>query len=251
MLRSIIWLEILSVLATTVMAAQPGFVAGPSLSAARELAGSLLPVVVGAAGVSKSTDPITEAQQRSLGANLADYARNPGGDPAHFESLVEAARRILAGGTTDKRTPDATSAWLDETATAILAAVRETEAAAGPARDPALEQSLAELRARALLGRFHARRMLAAVHYNLFTRGLRLAELVAATYGEKEAVAVWRELVATAGEHPLAAQWRDELKKLEANVKDLEAQCCPPDEALLLEKIWTPTAKASTPPPAK
>ena len=75
------------------------------------------------------------------------------------------------------------------------------------------------------------------MHYNLFKRGLRLAELLAATYKEKEAVALFRELVLLAGEGPA---WRDELRQLERNLKELEEQCCPPDESVIHEKVWEP-----------
>jgi hypothetical protein len=75
------------------------------------------------------------------------------------------------------------------------------------------------------------------VHFNLFKGGLKLAELFAATMQEKEAVAAWRELVAIAGDryafdlamgardHNLCGHWRDELKKLEGSLKELEEQC--------------------------
>lgn len=209
------------------------------LEVARRQAAAALETIAGVAAPSAAAD----VERSSLGSNLAHYANNPGADPARYENLVDAARRILAGGTPEKRTPDATSEWLDDTATVILAVVREAETSRDAARDPQLKAKLAELRARALLARFHARRMFAAVHYNLFKRGLRLAELVAATYAEKDAVIVWRELVAQVGNHPFAADWRAELKRLEASLKDLEEQCCPPDEAILREKVWQPARR--------
>ena len=39
---------------------------------------------------------------------------------------------------------------------------------------------------------------------------------------------------------------RAELKKLEASFKDLEDQCCPPDEAIMREKVWKPVRPAPT-----
>jgi hypothetical protein len=200
-------------------------------------------------------------ERQSLGANLADYAKNEGTDTEQFESFIDAARRILAGGTTTKRTPDATSRWFDETANAILASVRAAESATGDKRSKEFEATVTDLRILAQLARFHARRAIAAVHYNLFTRGLRLAELLAATMSEKEAVAAWRELVAIAGDryafdlamgarnYDLCGHWRDELKKLEAYLKQLEEQCCPPDEAILKEVVWTPAQDGDRSPP--
>jgi hypothetical protein len=78
----------------------------------------------------------------------------------------------------------------------------------------------------------------------------------------RDAVAAWRELVAIAGDrysfdlamgarpHALCGHWRDELVKLEHDLKDLEAQCCPPDAATeqeLKNNTWRPTTE-STPP---
>lgn len=203
----------------------------------------LLTTILAAAGPAETAGPKLAVERSSLGVNLADYANNPGTDPAQFETSVDAARRILVGGTTTKRSPDATSLWLDATADQLLAALRAAEPSPGATRDAVHAAALVDLRARALLGRYHARRLLAAVHYNLFKRGLRLAELVAATYGERDAVIVWRELVATCGSHPLAPHWRAELKKLEWSLKELEDQCCPPDEATLREKVWQPAAR--------
>lgn len=230
-----------------------GAAAAPHVAAGLHRASAVLPMIV-AAVYPYRLFPTTRgwAERQSLGANLADYARNEGTDTEQFENFVEAARRILAGGTTTKRTPDATSRWFDETADAILASVRAAETAIGQRRTREFDATVTDLRMLAQLARFHARRALAAVHFNLFTRGLRLAELLAATLAEKEAVAAWRELVAIAGDQyttdlamgarnfDLCGHWRDELKRLEANLKELEDQCCPPDEAILKEAVWSP-----------
>ncbi len=211
-----------------------------SFAAEQQRAAELLTTILAAVDPATTVEPKLDVERHGLGINLADYASNPGVDPVRYENLIDAARRILANGTTTKRTPDATSVALDQAANTILAAVRAAELATGPTPDPTHAAVLVDLRARALLGRYHARRLLAAVHYNLFKRGQRLAELVAATYGERDAVVVWRELVATCDRHPLAPHWRTELKKLEWSLKELEDQCCPPDEKTLQEKVWQP-----------
>jgi hypothetical protein len=230
-----------------------GPAAAPHVEAGLRRASQVLPMIV-AAVYPYRLFPTTRgwAERQSLGPNLADYARNEGTDTEQFEDFIAAARRILAGGTTTKRTPDATSRWFDATADAILASVRAAETSAGAKRNREFDATITDLRILAQLARFHARRAIAAVHYNLFLRGLKLAELYAATLQEREAVAAWRELVAIAGDryagdlamgarnHNLCGHWRDELKKLEANLKELEEQCCPPDEAILKEPVWTP-----------
>ena len=175
-------------------------------------------------------------ERESLGAILAHYAANPAGDPQACESFTEAARRILAGATPTKRTPDDTIAALDDLADAVLAGISTAKKSGGVLTG----SELGALQSRAYLARFHARRIVAAMHYNLFLRGLRLAELVAATYAEKEAVAAWRMLITFRAPPEIAAARRAELPGLERSLKELEEQCCPPDEAILREKVWQP-----------
>lgn len=159
--------------------------------------------------------------------SLVDYANAVARDPARYESLTNAARRILAGTPPTQQPPDRTALELHQLAESLLASTAPENQIAGHQ------------------ARFHARRIIAAVHYNLFKRGLRLAELVAATYAEKDAVAAWRDvvLVATFGQHPSAATFRADLKKFETSLKELEEQCCPPDEAVMKEPVWQPAAK--------
>ncbi len=203
--------------------------ASEAMAAAARRGDAALAAVLAAAGPGAAADPL----RSSLGHPLARYADNPGADPARHETTIDAARRILTGTPPAKRAIDALVAELDGTAAAILAAVSRADAGTPDAQ-------LDVLRAQALVARFHARRIVAAVHYNLFKRGLRLAELVAATYGEKDAVAVWRELCLAAGPADVVAARRAELKKLEQSLKELEEQCCPPDENVLREKVWQP-----------
>ena len=233
-----------------------GAAAAPHVEAALHRASQVLPMLVAAQTYPYSGFPMTRgwAERQSLGASLDAYAKNTGTDVQQFESFDDAAKRILAGGTTPKRTPDATARWLDETADAILAEVHAAEASIGEKRGNEFDSTVTDLKILAQLARFHARRSIAAVHYNLFKRGQKLAELLAATLTEKEAVAAWRELVVIAGDrynfdlamgarnYSLCGHWRDELVKLEADQKELEAQCCPPEESVAKEKVWQPAA---------
>lgn len=236
--------------------------AGPHLAAGLQRASQVLPMIVAAIHPSRMGAAARSWPERqSLGFNLSDYAQNEGLDPAQFESFADAAGRVLENGPTARRTPEATSRWFDAAADAILASVRAAEARIGRNRGKEFEATVADLQILAQLARFHARRILSAMHYNLFKRGLRLAELVAATYQEREVVAAWRELVAVAGDryapdlamgprgHALSGHWRDELKLLEFNLRDLEEQCCPPEAATLKERVWKPTASGDRAPP--
>jgi hypothetical protein len=49
--------------------------------------------------------------------------------------------------------------------------------------------------------------------------------------------------------HHLCGHWRDELRRLEFSVQDLEAQCCPPDPATLREPVWQPATEGDREPP--
>ena len=232
--------------------------AGPHLSAGLHRASQVLPMIV-AAVYPYAAFPTTRgwAERQSLGPSLAAYAKNTGTDVQQFESFEEAARRLLAGGVTTRRTPDATSRWFDATADAILASVRAAESAAGPQRGKEFDATVTDLKILAQLARFHARRSLAAVHYNLFLRGQRLAELYAATLEAKASVEAWRGIVTAAGDryhfdlamgarnHALCGHWRDELVRLENDYKDLEAMCCPPEASWLKEKVWQPAPAAA------
>ncbi len=191
--------------------------------------------------------PVGEPAPGRSGANpLSRYAAAVTADPIRIESTAEFARRTLAGSPTARLTPEGTAAFLRQQAAMITA---DAKTVAGE-RTPARPQH--DLRVIAELGHFHARRLEAAIHYNLFLRGLRVAELVAATYAEKDAVEHWKKLVKIAESAPvetpsgpdrslrIAADWRAELLRLEASLRDLEEQCCPPDAAVLQERVWRP-----------
>lgn len=231
--------------------------AAPHVEAALRRASQVLPMIVSAASPTRPRDiPHAWPERQGFPVSLSDYATNQPADPEQFESFVEAAKRILTpGATTAKRTPEMTSRWFDATADTIFAAVHAAEAkrvSLTAAQQREFDATLTDLKILAHLSRFHARRIVAAVHYQLFKRGLRLAELLAATYQTREVVAAWRDLVAAAGdrytfdlafgdrEHALSGHWRDELRSLETDLKELEEQCCPPDEKIAKEKVWAP-----------
>jgi hypothetical protein len=236
--------------------------AAPHIQAALHQASQVLPRIV-ASVYPYSLFPTTRgwAERQSLGASLAQYADNEATDVELFESFSAAAERILAGGATAKVTPDATSRWFDATADVVLAHVKAAEAEIGDKRGNEFDSTVTDLKILAQLARFHARRSLAAVNYNLHLRSQRKAELFAAARGEKEAIAAWRELVAAAGDRyafdlamgacnfDLCGHWRDELAKLEVNFRKLEEQCGSPDDPAAKENVWTPPTTGDLAPP--
>ncbi len=239
-----------------------GDAAAPHVEAGLQSASQVLPMIVAA------VDPYTGfpttrgwVERQTLGDSLADYAKNEGTDVELFENFASAAKRILASGATAKVTPDATSRWFAATANAVLASVRSAEAAIGDKRGNEFDSTITDLKILAQLARFHARRSLAAVHYNLFLLVHKKAELLAATQGETEAIAAWRELIAAAGDryafdlamgargHHLCGHWRDELPVLEENLHKLEEQCHSTTDDATDQPVWTPATTGDLTPP--
>src|SRR5260221_7126790 len=142
-----------------------GAAAAPHVEAALHRASQVLPMIV-AAVYPYSLFPTTRgwAERQSLGATLAQYARNEGSDVQQFESFADAAKRIVAGGVTARRTPEATSRWFDETADAVFASIQRAAATVGT-RGNEFDSTITDVSMLASLARFHARRSLAAVLY--------------------------------------------------------------------------------------
>jgi hypothetical protein len=186
---------------------------------------ALLPLVTRAANPADVDRLVRQALGSPAPNHLAGYAGALPRKPERYESFTETARRIVAGEpSAAKQPPDQTALQLEQLAAALTRSSDPREQIAG------------------YQARFHAHRAIAAVRYQLFRRSQKLAELVAATYGEKDAVRAWRAavIVATDARLPSAGALAAELKIYEASLKDLEEQCCPPDESVMKEKIWQP-----------
>jgi len=232
--------------------------AGPHLEAGLHRASEVLPMIV-AAVYPYRRFPTTRgwAERQAMGDNLPEYATNDTTDIQQFESPAEAAQRILAGGTTTRRTPEATSQWFDDTAKAILAHVNAAETAGHGAQSKEFKATVIDLKILAQLARFHARRWLAAVHYNLFLQGKNSAELQAAIAGERAAIEEWQTLIAVAGDHytsnlamgsfnsNLTGHWRDELKTLETGLSDLISSTRKEKTGASATPVWTPKPLAA------
>ncbi len=212
--------------------------AGSSVESGLHRASQVLPMIVASVYPYRLfPTTIGWAERQTLGSTLAQYAGNEGSDIEQFENFQDAAKRIVTGAATAKRTPSVTSRWFDETADAILEAVAKAESSVGDKRSQEFESTMTDLRILAQLARFHACRATAAVHYNIFKLTQRPEELIAATKGEKLAVAAWRELISVAGDHyafdlmmgarvnNLCGHWRDELPALEKDLQELGSQC--------------------------
>jgi hypothetical protein len=214
--------------------------AGPDLEAGLQRASQVLPMIVAAVYPYRAfPTTVGWAERQALGSTLAQYARNEGSDVEQFESFADAAQRVVKGGATARRTPEATSRFFDQTADAILASVGRAERTVGAARGNEFDSTVADLRILAGLARFHARRALAAVSYNVFGLTKDPKALDAAVAGERSAIDAWRDLVAAAGDRytsnlamgtcarDLCGHWRDELATLEAGLTQLASSAAP------------------------
>jgi len=228
--------------------------AAADIETALQAASQVLPRVV-ASVYPYSLFPTTRgwAERQALGDSLAEYARNEGSDVELFENFAEAADRILGGGATAKVTAETTSRWFNSTAEAVQKPMLDAVASGAAGKE--LDSTITDLRILALLARFHARRSLAAVHYNLFQKSRQKTELLAALEGERDAVGAWRDLVAAAGDHysfnlamgacahDLCGHWRDELATLETNLKLLEEQTRSTADTGSGTAVWAPRAE--------
>jgi len=229
--------------------------AGAHVETALQRASGVLPMIV-ASVYPYRLFPTTRgwAERQSLGKTLAEYATNETTDIELFESFADAAKRIAAGGKTAKRTPDMTSRWFDARADDILREAAAADAALGAQRTKEFDATMTDVRILAQLARFHARRAIAAVHFNLYGQTKRSAEFHAALEGERSAVAEWRKLVEIAGDqytfdlamgardYDLCGHWRDELAALEADLKQLETQGKTMPASAPGENAWQPAA---------
>ncbi len=98
------------------------------------------------------------------------------------------------------------------------------------------DSTVTDLQMLSNLALFHARRIPAAVNYRLFVRTQDVKALEQAIADERKAVDVWRQLVASAGDHytddlkfgvrsaGLCGHWRDELTALEKGLTALERE---------------------------
>jgi hypothetical protein len=236
--------------------------AASDVEAAEHRASQVLPMIVSAVYPYRLF-PMTRgwAERQSLGATLADYAKNESSDVQQFESFGDAARRIVAAGSTPRRTPAATSRWFDETADGILASVAKAEASIGDRRGPEFASTMTDARILAGLARFHARRSVAAVDYNLFTITSDPAALARAVAGERAAIEAWRGIVDTAGDRydfnlamgacavNLCGHWRDELATLEKGFAQLQQEAARVPAAASPSIPARPAAPADTTPP--
>jgi len=210
--------------------------AGPLIRKAIHAASNILPRIV-AASYNYRYFPTTRgwAEMMRLG-DLPEYAKGTGTDVQQFQSYEDAAKQLLAGVYTAKRTPAQTSRWFAHVADQILADVDAASASATDLDGPrALEfrVTTTDLKILACLARFHAARMKAAVWYNIYLQTVDTFALDRCLADESKATEQWKRIIESAGDvYPEALKfgvhrvgfsrhWKEELLKLEAGLEEL------------------------------
>ena len=96
------------------------------------------------------------------------------------------------------RRPEETSRWFAKTADGILAQVALAGKAGRPSKE--FQSTVTDLKILAGLARYHSRRLLAGVSYNLYKETGDLESFDDAIAYEKKALAAWGQIVAAAGD---------------------------------------------------
>jgi len=174
--------------------------------------------------------------ERQRQEDLPAYAAAEPSDTQQFESFADAARRIVAGGETAKRTPLETAAWFARASADVLRLAAEAERRAGAQRGKEFESTLVDLRITANLALYHSRRIPAGLDYALYRQTHDVNALDDAIAAEKSASEAWERVVEAAGDfynddlmmgladYDLSGHWRDELAKLKAGIAALERE---------------------------
>ncbi|MCX6629026.1 MAG: hypothetical protein NTW28_15520, partial [Candidatus Solibacter sp.] len=214
--------------------ARYGTPAAAPVGKALQLASQVLPRIV-AASYRYSNFPTTRGwAEMSRQGSLPEYAGEQGSDIQQFLNVRDAARSIVQGSDTAMRRPEETSRWFAHTAFGILTQVALAEKAGGSGKE--FRTTIADLKILAGLARYHSRRLLAGVCYNLYKETGDLTSFDEAIAYEKTALDAWGQLVAAAGDvysenlafgaHAVgfSRHWKEEQQILARNFEQLQAE---------------------------
>ncbi len=215
--------------------------AGPKVKEALHKASWILPMIVGAcAPYGKFPTTRGWAGKQRFG-DLHQYAIAEGSDIQQFASFDTEAKLLIEGGETAKRLPSATSDWFKSTHDELDELIVAIEQTANTDENKELFSTITDLRILSKLALFHATRIPAAVNYRIYERTKDPHALDDAMADEKEAIAVWQQVVAAAADvyapdlmfgmrerafggivHHLSGHWKEELGYLEKGLMELE-----------------------------
>ena len=217
-----------------------GMRAGLHVMRGLHLASQVLPRIV-AASYRYQLFPTTRGWAEMMRQGpLAQYADMQGSDTQQFMNHRDEAKRVLGGADTAMRRPQQTGEWFSQIAERILAEAAQAESSADARKGNELVTTLTDLRILAWLAPYHAARLPAAVHYNLYNETGDPPALEEAIAAEKRAVAAWERIVESAGDvyseslafgvHRVGfpRHWKEELERLR---KDQEALLAEKEQA--------------------
>jgi hypothetical protein len=240
-----------------------GAEAGPHVEKALHRASQVLPRIV-AACYPYSAFPMTRgwAEKQILG-DLAKYASAETSDVAQFASFDEEAQVLLGQLETAKTHPTQTARWFQRTSDDVNREVEQVERQVGERRSKEFISTITDLKILSNLALFHARRIPAAVAWNLYKRTGNAQCLDEAIAGERSAQAAWQQLVAAAGDvytddlamgnrkTDLCGHWKDQLPLLERSIATLQRErerSKPPADPSPAKRLAAALAD-TTPPP--
>ena len=196
-------------------------------------AGEVIPRVVGAACRYDFYPTTRRSVARDGQGPLSEFSLAEGSDLSLFCGFREEAERIVGLRSTAKIRPQVSAAFLESAARDILDLPARARAAGELSAEAVLYLTDAAILAH--LARFYARRIPAAVAFNLYQLTGDLHALDDAVENERAAISSWRDLVAAAGDvyseelpigirrPALHGHWKDELIRLQGYLADLES----------------------------
>jgi hypothetical protein len=206
--------------------------AAAPIQTAMQRASQVLPRIV-AASYRYSNFPTTRGwAEMNRQGSLPEYAGEQGSDVQQFMNVHDEAKSIIAGTDTAMRRPEETSRWFAKTADDILAQI----ALAGDVPGKEFRSTVTDLKILAGLSRYHSRRLLAGVAYNLYKETGDLGSFDDAIAYEKSALEAWGQIVAAAGDvysenlafgaHAVgfSRHWNEEQQLLAKNFDQLLAE---------------------------
>jgi hypothetical protein len=235
--------------------------AGPIIEEALHEASKILPRIV-AYNYPYNHFPTTRgwAARQRMG-DLPDYAAALPSDTEQFQSMADAARRILNNEPSAKIMPWESSEWFRSRSWTLKELTERADELVGDHRNKEFDATIVDLKILAGLSGYHSARAHSGVYYALFQESHDIKDLSMAIYFEMIAIKSWEEIVQTAGDHytdnlmmgrpqsGLAGHWRDELDLLKKGLDELieEAETYDPrdeNESLLL--LHTPISEIQT-----
>jgi hypothetical protein len=177
-----------------------GHRAGPHVMKGLHLASKVLPRIV-AASYQYENFPTTRGwAEMNRQGSLMQYAEEDGSDIQQFMNVRDEAATLIAGSDTSMRRPEETSEWFQKTSDAILDQIALAEKNFENPASNEFRSVVTDLKILAGLSRFHSRRLIAGVRYNLYKQTSNLADLDEAMVAERGALDAWNRIVDAAGD---------------------------------------------------